>query len=408
MIGFLEILLTLPAMVLLILAGFFLLEVFGALMPSPGRPQIDAKWKQVCVVIPAHNEGEGVVPTIKDAFGQLKADDRVIVVADNCSDNSADVARAAGAECLERHDEKNRGKGYALQYALDELRDEPPTAIFFVDADCRLGSDTIALTVNAALQAERPAQALYLMLAPKGAGLRAQVSEFAWCVINEVRMKGLFRLFDTTRLTGAGMVLPWSIAKTLHVGSGEIVEDLSLSLVLTRKKQAPIMVSEAIVTSEFPTEERAAAKQRARWEHGSLSLARRNLSGLFFSSVAKADIRLSAMALDLAIPPLTLFGALLVGSFLASMLLMVAGIKMPFWLTSTALVFFCLGVTVAWLRFGREALPPSALKGLFGYVLSKRNVYGEEARQSTKTWTRTARTHESTDHDVTGDNEGKR
>src|SRR5689334_1535043 len=64
---------------------------------------------KVAVLIPAHNEGAGLVPTVADIRQQLDADDRVIVVADNCSDDTAKQAEQAGAEVIVRKDAARRG-----------------------------------------------------------------------------------------------------------------------------------------------------------------------------------------------------------------------------------------------------------------------------------------------------------
>ncbi len=380
-----------PAAVALFLAAFFALEILGAFLPGR-RPQADhPRPEKIAVVIPAHNEGEGVLPTIADLKAQLKAGDRLIVVADNCEDRTADFARKAGAEVLERCDPERRGKGYALQFAIDALRDDPPAVVFFIDADCRLGEGALARTAAAALAADRPAQALYLMQAPKGAGPKARVAEFAWRVMNEARMGGLYRLFDVTRLTGAGMATPWTLAAELSVGSGEIVEDLALSLDLTRRGAAPIFVADALVTSEFPTTEEAAAKQRARWEHGSLSLARRRVAGLFGAALVRRDARLAALAFDIAIPPLTIFAASLVAVFLVSLAAAALGVLAPLAMAFAAMALFGAGLLAAWIKVGGKGPPASGLRDLADYAAGKTRVYGAEARRSTKTWTRTAR-----------------
>src|SRR5262249_22987325 len=107
----------------------FSIEAIAAFLPFPkrGRPSMafDAP-RRLALVMPAHNEGSGLVPTIDDVKPQLKEGDRLIVVADNCSDNTADVAEKAGADVISRHDTNRIGKGYALAYAIEHLREDPP------------------------------------------------------------------------------------------------------------------------------------------------------------------------------------------------------------------------------------------------------------------------------------------
>ena len=171
---------------------------------------------------------------------------------------------------IERHDTERRGKGFALQFALDHLRAAPPEIVVFTDADCLFAPDALRKIAGAAAHEARPAQALYLMKAPEGAGPRLQVAEFAWAFINNVRMRGLARLFDVTRFTGAGFAAPWRVLADIDLASGEIVEDLALTMALIRKGAAPVFVPGAVVTSEFPTDENALTRQSARARYSSI------------------------------------------------------------------------------------------------------------------------------------------
>jgi hypothetical protein len=126
---------------------------------------------------------------------------------------------------------------------------------------------------------------------------------------------------------------------------------------------------------------------------------------MLVDAIGELDIRRAAIALDLAIPPLTLFALLLAGMFVLSLAPLFGGGDLPFRLTTTAIALFLLGVAVAWLAFGREALPPSQFGSLSDYVVQKARVYGARARSTTASWTRTERNSEATDsakgHDPT-------
>lgn len=60
------------------------------------------------------------------------------MVADNCTDDTARLASAAGAEVIERHDALLRGKGYALDFGVRHLAQQPPDVVIVVDADCQV------------------------------------------------------------------------------------------------------------------------------------------------------------------------------------------------------------------------------------------------------------------------------
>ena len=106
-------LLVLPALLLLV-------QIVLALRQPPPLPA-QPRPARIAVLIPAHNEGHGVRATIMQTLSQLGPDDRVLVVADNCNDDTAAQARLVGAEVVERHDAERRGKGYALDFGVRHL-----------------------------------------------------------------------------------------------------------------------------------------------------------------------------------------------------------------------------------------------------------------------------------------------
>lgn len=388
MIALLTALLAIPALLIFVLAAFYGLEIFGAFLP-PRKPA-SASAGPIAVVVPAHNESAGLLPTIADIKAALRPQDRLLVVADNCDDDTAEVAMRAGASVLIRNDSERRGKGFALQFALDALKDDPPAIVAFVDADCRLEEGALMRVAEVAAEG-RPAQALYLMQAGQGAPTARRVAEFTWALMNRVRMGGLYTLFDACRLTGSGMALPWEVAEELDLASGEIVEDLALGLHLTSQGAAPVFCADALVYSIFPCAEENAAKQRARWEHGSLRLAIRRAPALFAEAVSKGDVRLAAAALDLAIPPFILFLAIAGGVLVVSALFLPVGVTAPFVLAVWSCALLSLATISAWAAFGRSILPASQLGALADYVVGKVRVYGAKARKSTREWTRTGR-----------------
>src|SRR6195256_1411127 len=128
---------------------------------APGTPS-----HRTTVLIPAHNEA-GVLPTIRDVQAQLGPNDRILVVADNCTDNTAAIVQAAGVDVIVRADPARRGKGYALEFGVRHLRLNPPDVVVIIDADCRLGGEALRALSDSAMASGHPAQSLYLMLAPE-------------------------------------------------------------------------------------------------------------------------------------------------------------------------------------------------------------------------------------------------
>lgn len=384
-----EIAVLIASIAIFVLASFLFLEIIGAMAPRRRSVAGDCEPGPVTIVIPAHNEAASVKTTLSSILSQTREIDRVIVVADNCQDDTATIATQSGAECWERVNANHRGKGYALQFALDGLKDAPPQTVVFIDADCTLADGALNKLAITSEHEDRPVQALYLMQAPAEASPRLRVAAFAWAFLNHARMRGLDRLFGVSRITGAGIALPWRIASSLNVGSGEIVEDLALTLTLAEQKAPPLLLLEALVTSEFPIADDALAKQRARWEHGSQNLAARRAAPCFIKGVLSGNLRLSAIAMDLMIPPVVNLFALILAVFVLSIGALFAGALAPFGLSLGALVLFSVSVVAGWFMVGRQALPLSSLTGLLPFLAAKGRIYGAEGRTSAKQWTPT-------------------
>src|SRR5205085_1095717 len=111
---------------------------------------------------------------------QLEAGDRVLVVADNCSDRTAEAARRAAATVVERHDPERRGKGFALDFGVRALDADPPNVVIVLDADCLAADGAVGRLVRAVASTGRPAQAAYVLVGSAGDGARERLSAFAF------------------------------------------------------------------------------------------------------------------------------------------------------------------------------------------------------------------------------------
>jgi len=383
-------LLTIAALAMLAASLFLFLEIIASFSAKSAPDDAPRPRGRIGVVIPAHNERDIVAATVAAVRAELRDVDRIIVVADNCDDDTAALARPAGADAIERKDKSKCGKGYALQFGVDHLRQSPPDTVVFIDADCRPSPGSIARIAARADYLQRPVQALYLMQAPEGLGLKDKVSAFAWLLMNRVRMSGLQTLAGATRLTGSGMAFPWALISATPLASGEIVEDLELTIKMIDAGAPPFLDLGAVVTSELARSGAGAITQRARWEHGSLRMAARAAPRLLLKGL-KGDGKSLAMAFDVAIPPLTVFAAILAATLALGAIAAAFGSAGALKAAALSLTLFAGAVATGWLAYGRGVLPPNALKGVGPYLLGKMRVYGEEGRRSARRWTRTDR-----------------
>jgi len=119
-------LLVLLTIIVLIPIVTFSLQCFLSFLPGRKNEYEQDKLPRLAVLIPSHNEEAIVSGIIGDVKSQAKENDRIIVIADNCDDGTADVAREHGVEAFERTDLSDRGKAYALRFALEKLEADPP------------------------------------------------------------------------------------------------------------------------------------------------------------------------------------------------------------------------------------------------------------------------------------------
>lgn len=362
-------------------------------------PAVDGSLR-LAVLIPAHDEAAGIGATIANVLPQLIAGDRLLVVADNCSDDTAAVARAAAsaggepATCLvlERHDAERRGKGFALAHGRAHLLDDPPNVVICIDADCRIARGSLRDLAAWAAATGRPVQADYLLAAHTGATPLGALSAFAVLVRNRVRPRGMARLGGPCQITGSGMALPWARTAELDRLGGDIVEDLVLGVEAALAGHPPIACPEVHVRSVLPARDRDALQQRRRWEHGQLGTALVFAPRLLVAGLLRRRAALVAMGLDLLVPPLALLVTLLTAVTLAGVGAAVAGAPTTAALVAASgLTLVAIGTISAWVSHARALVPWHVLLRVPFYVLWKLPLYLRFLRGRERSWHRTRR-----------------
>lgn len=261
------------------------------------------------VLVPAHNEERSVAATVRsllacDYPGELE----VVVIADNCTDATADVAAAAGATLLRRDNLRLRGKSFALQFALQALgeRSRPLGAVAVVDADTVV-SPNFAAAVGARLVSGASAvQVRYR--AGEAPGDLAGLRRLALSLVHWSRPLGLARLGLGTGLKGNGMAFRWDAARVALARDG-LAEDAAATLALARAGLAVTFEPRATVTGFMAREYEAARVQDARWEGGRMRLLPEGLK-VALSCVRRGRYRLLPAVFEAIGLPLTLLGAM--------------------------------------------------------------------------------------------------
>lgn len=292
------------------------------------------------VIVPAHNEEAGIAASLESLLrAPFTPQPRVIVVADNCDDATASVARRFGVEVVERHDDVRRGKGYALDFGLRHLRDsglEPPGVVVFVDADTEVDENFFRALSHHFVHSRRPAQAYYR--AAPGESNLGTLRDVAFRLLHWSRPLGAARIGLPTTVKGNGMAICWADVSN-GLGVQSITEDAEMSLAFAARGLHFAFVPFAVVSGRMAQTYHEARTQDERWEAGRFSLQRR-AAGIGLKRLIKGDLRGSAVAFEISSLPLSLLA-----------------------LTSTALVVTSLG-----LGLGSPALAIAAAASLGTYL----------------------------------------
>jgi cellulose synthase/poly-beta-1,6-N-acetylglucosamine synthase-like glycosyltransferase len=385
------ILVTLAALAVLPVA-WLALETFFALLPYPKTPTREMDPRAACaILIPAHNEEAGIAATLAHLKPELQEGDRIIVIADNCSDLTAEVGRAHNVEAIERFDPDRRGKGFALDFGLNHLASKPPEVVVLIDADTRVAPSSLDALVRAAGSLQSPVQGVFTD-SPRARGPREQWSAFALTFKNLIRPLGLYRMGMPCLLTGSGMAFPWTLIQKSKLGTSNIVEDMQLGIDLALAGHAPRFCPQARFESDDAPSQTATTKRRTRWEHGHVRTLLTQAPRLFLAGLFQLRPRLIALAIELAIPPLSL---LMVAQILlltvCAIWWLTGGSVIPAAILSVGGIVAATTVLLAWWKFGRRLISPKILFLLPVYVLWKIPIYLKLILAPERRWVRTER-----------------
>lgn len=363
-----------------------------AVAPNPSRQARS----RLAVLVPAHNEAFDIAQTLECLLPQINAGDRLVVIADNCTDCTAEIARLAGAEVFVRENEDLRGKGYALDYGLKRLAADPPEVVVIVDADCEVSQGSLEILANAVQRSGRPVQSTYLMAQPTEATLRDQISAFALTLKNLVRPLGMRALGWPCLLTGSGMAIPWSLVSTVSLAGNRNADDMQFTVDLALQGALPLYEPRSSVTGRLMAAEDAYS-QRTRWEHGHLRMILTQAPRLLGASLIQRRADLLILALDMTIPPLSLFILTWMGLLLLSLGAFSLGLVpwMSLILSAGAGLPICLGFWIAWSRFGSTLLPSQSWKEIPRYLLWKAPIYLKFITRPQTRWLKTERDEDS-------------
>ena len=259
------------------------------------------------VIVPAHNEAaviEGVVASLRkldwpaDGF-------RVLVIADNCTDSTAVLARAAGAEVLERHDTERRGKGYALAFAFQASQAHGwAYAAVVVDADTEVSPNLLEAFATRIENGAAVIQAHYRVLNSQ-ASWRTRLMAIAMASFHRVRSRARERLRLSCGIRGNGWCITHRLLRQAPYRAFSLTEDIEYGIDLGLAGYRVRYADEANVAAMMVSGEQAARTQRQRWEAGRLQLIRSKTPALLRAARGPDGGVCLDLALDLLVLPLS-------------------------------------------------------------------------------------------------------
>ena len=223
-------------------------------------------------IIPAHNEETVVGNLIESLKNQDydKEDYDIYVIADNCTDRTARIAREAGAIVYERYDETKKTKGYALDWFLQQKikEDAPYDAICIFDADNIVDKNFLKAMNKKLCQGEEVVQGYRDIKNPTDNWITSGYALFYW-TMHKFYHLARYNLGLSPLLNGTGFMVSFDIIK--ENGGWKTVtltEDIEFSLQRILKGKRLGWSTEAIVYDEQPTGFAQSWSQRSRWTVG--------------------------------------------------------------------------------------------------------------------------------------------
>jgi len=396
-LSILNILLDFAALGLVLATGAFALQSGAAifLCDRPLLPSLSRSYRpSIAVLVPAHNEEQHIEATLHRIKSDLSLNDHVVVVADNCVDQTASLAVRGGAEVVVRNDSSRRGKGFALAAGLRHLAPVAPEVVVFVDADCQFSPHGLDLLARACAATDGPVQCLNLMLANPDKPASSRFAEFAWRIKNDFRPNGYARLGLPCHLLGTGMAVPWRLIDPALFATGHLTEDVLLGIELASNGYSPRFLRGARVTSYFPDTQHGRDRQKQRWVHGHLGLISSHLPRLVYHGVRRRDLGLLAMAADLAVPPLSMLAAANVTlALLCFGHVALGGSVVPLAIALIANAAFVFSLMTSWYFCGRDLIGLRELKQLPRHLFMVTRAALKLFRGHRAQWIRADRSH---------------
>jgi cellulose synthase/poly-beta-1,6-N-acetylglucosamine synthase-like glycosyltransferase len=246
--------------------------------------------RRFLAIIPAHDEEGNIAATVLSVRAMNYPDElfQVLVIADNCTDRTAERAREAGARVIERFDATRQSKGYALEDQIDRLVEsgefDALDALVVIDADSIVHPDLLRVFARG-LDAGQEWIQCYDCVGNADQSWRTRLMAYAFSLINGVTLLGQKALGLSAGLRGNGMCLSTRGLRRVPWRTRGLTEDIEYSWSVRIAGGRVAFDREAVVYATMLSRGGSASvSQRQRWESGRNDLKRRMLGPLLRST----------------------------------------------------------------------------------------------------------------------------
>lgn len=281
--------------------GYFALLTAATFLRRESPSGSGSANQRFAVLVPAHNEASTIPNTLK-SLAKLDYPEElyeVFVIADNCQDATAEVARGFRCTVWERTDPEHRSKGHALSWAFGRIPEEYDATVI-VDADSEVNPKLLA-EFSHAYDFSTALQGLYLQSA--GPGAASVASYVASALNNGLKSYGREKLGCSVGLGGNGMCFPRDLIREVPWRRFGLAEDAEYHLDLVLSGKRVRFVPGARVEAEAPGDFKSLQSQRSRWEGGRMEVFWRFTRPLIVRVARKRDLNSLEALLSYAAPP---------------------------------------------------------------------------------------------------------
>lgn len=242
-----------------------------SLVKLKDKPIIEEKENRFMAIIPAHNEEAVIGNLVQSLVNQTYQKELydIYVIADNCTDNTAKVARDVGAIVYERKDAINKTKGHALNWFLNKKIEEnaPYDAFCVFDADNIVDKNFLMAMNKKLCQGEEVVQGYRDIKNPTDSWISAGYAIFYW-TMNRFYHLARYNLGLSPLINGTGFMVKFDVVKPTGWDTQTLTEDIEFSLKHIIKGKKLGWATDAIVYDEQPVGFKQSWSQRSRWTVG--------------------------------------------------------------------------------------------------------------------------------------------